>query len=174
MITDFDFLILNFINNSLKCDFMDFIMPKITFLGSGGFIWILIGVIMLFIKKYRKGGIVLLISLAAGAILGNLILKPIISRPRPCHINEMFPLLIDTPRDFSFPSGHTLASATAAYIITYFNKRVGYIVIPIAVLIAFSRLYLYVHFPSDVICGAAIGIFTAYFTIKIFTAKKFI
>jgi len=167
-----DFFILDLIKNIFECPFMDFIMPKITSLGNGGFIWILTAVILLFFKKYRKGGIAMLIALAVGAILGSVILKPLIARPRPFHANGELPLLIKIPTDFSFPSGHTMSSVSSAYVLTFINKKFGYFAIPLAVLIAFSRLYLYVHFPSDVLAGAIIGIIISYFTTKLLKINR--
>lgn len=166
--TNIDFAILDFIKNTFGCGFMDFIMPKITSLGNGGFIWILSAVCLMFSKKYRKSGIVLIISLAVGAVLGSIILKPLIARPRPCHVYGELPLLINIPTDFSFPSGHTMSSVSAAYVLTSANKKFGYIAILLASLISFSRIYLYVHFPSDVIAGAIFGIVIAYFSVKSF------
>lgn len=167
-----DSYILDLIQKYLDCGFMDYIMPKITSLGNGGFIWITIGIILMFSKKYRKYGVALIISLVMGAILGSVILKPLIARPRPCHINGEFPLLINLPTDYSFPSGHTMSSVSAAYVIQKANRKWGYFAIPLSVLIAFSRLYLYVHFLSDVIAGAFFGIFFGALTIKIFKLKK--
>lgn len=147
-------------------------MPKITSLGDAGFIWILCGIVLLFFKKYRKGGIVLLIALALGSILGNMILKPLIARPRPCHIIKDIEMLIPVPKGYSFPSGHTLASMTGAYILTYINRKFGYFAIPLAILIAFSRMYLYVHFLTDIIGGTVIAFLISYASIKIFKLEK--
>ena len=172
MITQIDFSILDFIKNIFGCDFLDAVMSKITYLGNGGLIWIVVALCFLCFPKYRKCGFVLLITLATGAILGNIILKPLIARPRPCHLNTEIMLLIKAPSDFSFPSGHTLSSVSAAVIIAYINKKFGYFAIPVAFLIAFSRLYLYVHFPSDIIAGAVIGFLISYSFIKIFKLEK--
>ena len=92
-----------------------------------------------------------------GVLVGNVALKNLIARPRPCWV-ESVPLLIASPTDYSFPSGHTLSSAIAATILTKTDRRFGYAAIPLAALIAFSRLYLYVHWPSDVLAGALLGI----------------
>lgn len=154
----FDWSILNGIQDLFKCDFMDAFMPVVTSLGNAGIIWIIIGICMLISKKYRKQGILVLIGLLIGLIIGNGIIKNLIARQRPCWINSDFPLLIPSPKDFSFPSGHTQASVIAATIITMGNKKHGLIVIPLAVLIAFSRMYLYVHFPTDILGGAVMGL----------------
>lgn len=166
MITEFDTAILDFIQKYLGCGFLDYIMPKITSLGNGGFIWIVSAICLIFSKKYRKYGIGMIIALALGAILGSVILKPLIARPRPCHVNGEFPLLINLPSDFSFPSGHTMSSVSSAIILRYANKKWGITAIILAVLIAFSRLYLYVHFPTDVIAGTLFGIFFAVLVVK--------
>lgn len=153
-----DWTILNWIHNTFTSPFMDFIVPKITSLGNGGFIWIVIGVCLLTTRKYRKIGIFVLVGLLAGLIIGNGIVKNVVARPRPCWINPEVTLLIPCPTDFSFPSGHTQSSVIASTILTIANKKWGYAVIPLAVLISLSRLYLYVHFPSDVLAGAIMGV----------------
>ena len=94
---------------------------------------------------------------AVAAVVANLILKPLIARERPCWSNEDVELLVAMPQDFSFPSGHTLHSVMVAVVIFMYDKRIGSLAIIMAVLISFSRLYLYVHFPSDVLCGALLG-----------------
>lgn len=157
-ITDIDFKILDFIQDHFYCGFLNFLMPKITFLGNGGMIWITAAIIMIFFKKYRKTGITIGTGLSAGVIIGNVLLKNLIARERPCWINDTVTMLISIPRDYSFPSGHTLSSFIAATIIMHHDKRMGIAAYVLASMIAFSRLYLYVHFPSDVFAGVLIGI----------------
>ena len=89
---------------------------------------------------------------------GNACLKNLIARPRPCWLDSSVQLLIANPADYSFPSGHTLSSVIGATGLTKTNRRFGYAAIPLAALIAFSRLYLYVHFPSDVLAAAVLGV----------------
>lgn len=156
-ITEIDFSILDYIQSNWSNAFLDFIMPKITFLGNAGLIWILAAVMMLIFKKYRKNGIMLVISLGCCFVIGNLLLKNIVARPRPCWINESVNMLISIPTDSSFPSGHTMSAFAAAAVIMYTNRKWGIAAYILAVLIAFSRLYLYVHFPTDVMAGAVIG-----------------
>lgn len=157
----FDWTILHWIQSALVCPFMDFLMPKITLLGNGGAIWLLAAVALLITKKYRKYGIFLLAGLAVGILTGNIILKPLIARPRPCWIDQSVALLIANPTDFSFPSGHTLSSVIGATVLTKANPKFGIAAIPLAALIAFSRLYLYVHYPTDVLAAIALGIVIA-------------
>ena len=100
----------------------------------------------------------LLGGLAVGVLMGNVCLKNLIARPRPCWLDSSVRLLIADPTDYSFPSGHTLSSVIGATILTKTDRRFGYAAIPLAVLLAFSRLYLFVHFPSDVLAGAVLGL----------------
>ena len=109
-------------------------------------------------EKYRKYGAFLLAGLAVGVLIGNLTLKPLIARPRPCWLDESVQLLIANPTDYSFPSGHTLSSVFGATVLTKANRNFGLLAIPLAALIAFSRLYLYVHFPTDILAVAVLGI----------------
>ena len=108
-------------------------------------------------KKYRKQGFLLLAGLIVGVLVGNVCLKHLIARPRPCWLDSSVQLLIANPTDYSFPSSHTLSSVTGATVLTKTGRRFGYAAIPFAALIAFSRLYLYVHFPSDVFAAAVLG-----------------
>ncbi|MBQ3118412.1 MAG: phosphatase PAP2 family protein [Clostridia bacterium] len=167
-----DFLILDFIKEYIKNPAFDFLMPAITSLGNGGLIWIISAVVLIAIPKYRKGGIALASGLIIGLLLGNLTLKPLIARTRPFDLVESIELLITAPRDFSFPSGHTLSSFVGAFILTMTDKRFGYVAIPLAVLIAFSRLYLYVHFPSDILGGIVLAAIISIVIYFIFFKKK--
>ena len=151
-----EFEILYAINN-LHNPILDKIMIAVTSLGNAGLIWIGIAVFLLFIKKTRKCGILMLISMALGLILGNGVLKNLIARDRPCWIDTNIPLLIPNPHDFSFPSGHTLASFEAAVMIFLHNKKWGSISFILAALIAFSRMYLFVHFPTDILGAMILG-----------------
>lgn len=145
-----EFEILYAINN-LHNPILDKIMVAITTLGDAGIFWIILAIVLIFIKKTRRCGILMLLSMVAGLIVGNGVLKNVIARSRPCWINPNIPLLIPNPDDFSFPSGHTLASFESAIMIFLHNKRWGAVALIIATLISFSRLYLFVHFPTDVL-----------------------
>lgn len=149
--------ILYWIHDALSCPLLDALMPKLTMLGSGGAIWLLAAGGMLCTKKYRRQGAILLAGLAVGVLVGNVCLKNLIARPRPCWLDDSVSMLISVPTDFSFPSGHTLASAVGATVLTKSNRRFGWAAIPLAAVIAFSRLYLFVHYPSDILAGAVLG-----------------
>lgn len=152
-----DWTILRWIHGTLQCGVLDFLMPKITALGNGGAVWIVAAGAMTISKKYRKYGITMLVALLIGVLVGNVCLKRLIARSRPCWL-ETVPLLIGNPTDYSFPSGHTLSSVIGATVLTKANTKFGWAAIPLAAMIAFSRLYLYVHFPSDVVASVVIGI----------------
>ncbi len=157
-ITRLDFSVLYWIQDHLRCGFLDFLMPKITFLGNAGLIWLLAAAILILTPKYRRVGIFLLAGLAAGVLVGNVAMKHLFARPRPCWLDPSIRLLVSVPTDFSFPSGHTLASVTSATILTRADRRFGAVAIPLAALIAFSRLYLFVHFPTDVLASVVLGV----------------
>ncbi len=151
----FDFSILDFMQQNMRNDVLDMIFTVITHLGTGGILWITAAVCMLFTKKYRRCGIAVLVCLLLGLLFGNLILKNIVARGRPCWIKPIADMLVSVPKDFSFPSGHTLSSFIAAIVIFRHSRPLGIPALAVAVLIALSRLYVYVHFPTDLL-GAII------------------
>lgn len=171
MLESLDFYILDLIQN-LRCPFLDFLIPRVTALGNAGMIWILMSLIMCINKKYRKTGITVLAALLTGFIICNIIIKPLAARPRPCWIDTSVPILIDVPSDYSFPSGHTLSSFIAAFVLLFSGNRFGYAAVVLAALIAFSRLYLYVHFPSDVLGGIFLAALISYVVLGV-SNKKF-
>ena len=149
--------ILDSIQEIFGCKFLDVVMPVITRFGDGGIFWIALAVVLLLFKRTRKIGITMGVSLAIGFLVGNLFLKNVVARIRPYDLNPEFPLLIEKLREFSFPSGHTLASFEGAVTIFLYNKKFGIAAIILAVLVALSRLYLYVHYPTDVITSVFLG-----------------
>ncbi len=161
-IQNYDAMILDFICKYSHNTLLDRIMPIITSLGNMGLIWVAISIILLTNKRYRKTGIMVLGSLLITSILGEGIIKYLVQRPRPCVDIPVCKLLISKPLTYSFPSGHTASSfAAAGILMREFRQYRAYIIIG-ASLIAFSRLYLYVHYPSDIIGGIALGLFCAW------------
>jgi len=176
MITEIDFKILDAIQQ-IRFPILDKLMVFITHLGDEGYLWIAIAVVMLFFKKTRKCGIMLAMVLIAGLIVGNLGLKNLIARERPYVQNpEMLEALLIKPlSSYSCPSGHTMSSVECATVIFMFDKRYGIPAVIIAALIGFSRMYLYVHFLTDVLLGALIGIalgMLVYFIYQKFLDKR--
>ena len=154
----FDLPILDWIQANLACGVLDFLMPIITVLGDAGIFWIAAAVILMCFPKYRKAGLSMGVALLIGLLLCNLTLKPLIARPRPyVYFEHISMYLTDGESDFSFPSGHTIASFEAAVAIMLRNKKLGIPATVLAVLIAFSRLYLCVHYPTDVLASILLG-----------------
>ena len=159
----FDLPILDWIQAHLQSGFLDFIMPIITLFGDGGIFWIACAVILLFFPKTRRTGLGMGFALLMGLVICNMILKPIVARPRPYDLQmtlygREILLLIGRQSDFSFPSGHTIASFEACTVLMLHDKRMGIPATVLAILIAFSRLYLYVHYPTDVLVSLVLGI----------------
>ena len=158
IIQSFDQSVLDWIQANLSCGFMDGFMPAVSALANAGIIFFAAAGIMLFFRNYRRCAVNILICMAVAAVVANLIMKPLIARDRPCWLNEEIQLLVAVPQDFSFPSGHTLHSFMVATVIFMYDRRIGIPSFVLAALIGFSRLYLYVHFPTDVLCGALLGV----------------
>ena len=156
-ITGADLAILDFIYDNLHCAFLDAVMPVITALGNGGILFIAIAVVMLFFKRTRKTGLMIGCALILGLLVCNLTLKPLVARERP-FTHRAVELLVSRPKDFSFPSGHTIASFEFATVLFLRERKAGIIALVAAVLISFSRMYLYLHFPSDVFTSVVLGI----------------
>lgn len=160
---EFELKVLDFIQEHLRCSFLDKVLPIITKLGDAGIFWIIVAIVLLLFKKTRKMGIMTGLALLLGLIIGNLTLKPLVARTRPYDMPGVdINLLIERLSDKSFPSGHTLASFEAATVLLIKDKRFGIPAIVLASVIAFSRLYLYVHYPTDVLGGIVLGILIAF------------
>ena len=169
---EFELEVLDFIRNNVRNGFFDTVMPMVTACGNLGIFWVAVALVISAKAKYRKCSITMLIGLIAGVLIGNLIIKNAVQRDRPCWIVEVQDMLIANPQDFTFPSGHTLSSFCAASILFHYDKRLGIPSFGVAIMIAFSRLYLYVHFPTDIIGGAILGMIVASLTIK--TTEKYV
>ena len=134
-------------------------MVFISRLGNAGMIWILFTCLLLMIPRTRRWGAALAAALCLDAIICNILLKPMVCRIRPCDVNQTVQLLIARPADYSFPSGHTAASFAAVAALYFAGAKNGWkITLPLAILMAFSRMYLYVHYPTDVLGGLIIGL----------------
>ena len=164
--------LLNLINN-LHTPLLDSIFVFITHLGDKGLLWIMLGLVLVFIPKSKKAGYCVLLALLINLIICNITLKPLLARIRPYEYVDGLKLLIEKPHDFSFPSGHSAASFAASTALYLNFKKTGIPFLVIAFLIAFSRLYLHVHFPSDVVCGMLLGTTAAFVSCKLMSKTKF-
>ena len=136
---------------------LDAIMVFVSTITNHGELWIAMGLLLLCFKQTRKTGFVVLTALLLMLITNNLILKNLIMRDRPCWIDPTVELLVKCPDSYSFPSGHTASSFAAAVSILLYHKKGGIFAVLLAAVIAFSRMYLFVHFPTDILGGIMIG-----------------
>lgn len=158
--------ILNIIQN-LRTDIGDTIVPFITKLGDAGMIWICLTIILLIIPKTRKTGVIMMAALLVDVLLCNVLIKNLVARTRPFDVNTAVQLLIAKPQDYSFPSGHTAASFASVTALYLAGEKMWKAALVLAVLIALSRLYLYVHYPTDIIGGVIFGSLSGYLGYKI-------
>lgn len=152
--------ILLYIQDHIRCGFLDKIFPNITHLGDAGIFWILLTVIFLCFKKTRKAGFISAGALVGSVVLNNVILKNVIGRVRPYDLIDELHLIGKAASDASFPSGHTAASfASCVAILPNVRKRWWAPLILMAVLISLSRIYIGIHYPSDIVGGFISGVF---------------
>lgn len=167
-----DIRLLQWLRETFSCPAMDGLMRAVSTLGNAGIIWIALGLALVVAgvrrKEWRETGILLLLCIGAGAVVCNLILKPWVNRIRPYDLLGYADTLLVPPLgDASFPSGHTTACFAAATAIYAKNRFWGRIAYAFGVLMGFSRLYLGVHFPTDVLAGAVIGTVAALFVVRL-------
>lgn len=176
--SNIELMILDWIQN-IRTPIGDAVMCFITKLGDTGIIWIVLAVILLLLPKTRKPcggislwpfgqdtrktGLVMMAALCIDLVMCNGILKNLFARIRPCDVNAQIQLLIARPDDFSFPSGHTAASFAAVAALYFSGERTLWKpALILACLIAFSRMYLYVHYPTDILGGIFVGLAAGY------------
>lgn len=163
----FEFTILDALQK-IHTPVLDKIMVFFTTLGGIGIIWIALILYLLINKKTRRMGFLVMVALILEAVLCSGILKHIFHRTRPCDINTAVHLLVRRPRDYSFPSGHTGAAfAVIAGLIAAGDHKYWKVMLPIGIIIAFSRMYLYVHFPTDILGGLVLGILCGIFGVRL-------
>lgn len=167
-IQNLDVNILYFIQDNLRTPFLNEFMTHFTSLGNGGLIWITLTLLMLIYPKTRKVGACSAISIILCFLTVNLGIKNIVARTRPYDTYELVRCLIKPAVDYSFPSGHSaIAFATVVPIYFQLGKKWGIPALLAALLMAASRLYVCVHYPSDVICGMIFGSICAVVACKI-------
>ena len=167
IIHKYDLAILYFINNHCRCPILDKAMPMITSLGNKAFIWIVIAIILMFNKKYRNAGIMVICAMLLGSLLGDCIIKNAIHRARPYEHLSTIKLLIAKQLTYSFPSGHTVYSFAAFGILMKKLPKYRFYALAMALIIAFSRMYLFVHYPTDILGGIIVGLLSAWIVLKV-------
>ena len=140
-----------------RTDRLDKLMILITKSGNGGMIWLFVALYLYIVKNMHHQAMVLICVIAAVAFIANFIIKGLFTKDRPCDLDETVDLLIRRPLGSSLPSGHSAASFACVVVIFHMNPWWGAAALIWASLIAFSRIYLYVHFPSDVLFGVISG-----------------
>ena len=179
----FESNLLLWIQEYLRSDFLDPIVKFITHSGDHGYLWIALLIILLCIPKTRRAAMIGAATLLLTFIVTNLCLKPLIGRTRPYEVIEGLTRIIEKQSDRSFPSGHTANSMAVGVSLwrvskkyeiigdkkLYFPKAAGWAVLVWSVLVGLSRLYVGVHFPTDVLGGAIVAILN---TVIVFTVYK--
>lgn len=173
MILKMDEQILLFIQNTIRHDMLTPVMKVITHLGDKGFIWIVLGILLLFWKQTRRTGCLTLISLMGSFLINNLLLKNLVARIRPYENITELELLVERAHDLSFPSGHSAASFAAAVVMyQLLPRKYGVPVLILAFLIALSRIYVGIHYPTDILGGMLSGTLIALLTVKLGRCKE--
>lgn len=154
--------ILVWIQEHLRLPVLNEIMIGVTSLGNGGIFWIAMALLLICIKRTRRIGLQCGIAMLLTLLVVNLALKPLLARTRPYELIDHLQILISRPRDYSFPSGHSANSFSCAWVIfRKMPRKIGTPAILLAGLISLSRLYVGVHFPTDVLCGALVAVLLA-------------
>ena len=165
---------------SIQNGFLDTLMVGITTLGNAGAIFIVLGLVLLFTKKYRKAGLAVLVALIVMLLCSDLFLKEFFARVRPFNLFEsnpekyavwgtdyVFPNLVYKPSSYSFPSGHTASAFAAAFALLWHNRKLGIPTTIFAAIMGFSRIYVQVHYCTDVIAGVVAGAICALIAVLI-------
>ena len=166
--TEADFAVLKFMDG-FNTPFLDFVLKLVSYMGNMGIVWILLGILMLSLRKTRKQGAFCVMAFLLAVLVGNVILKNAVDRVRPYDLFDWIQVRIVKPKDGSFPSGHCMSTFAFATALVFVYKKWGIAALVFGVFMAFSRLYFQVHFLTDVLAGVAVGILcgiAAYFIAK--------
>jgi len=166
-IQSFDVGILEFLQANFNNSVLDNIFFFITKLGDVGAIWLAISIILIFTKKYRRTGFLTVFALLLATLLGEGMLKHIFQRIRPFLEYDNLKTILSHQSGYSFPSGHTASAFACTGVLMSRIKNLKYVFLTLAILIAFSRLYFFVHYPTDVIVGVILGLFCAWVVLKV-------
>ena len=154
---ELELAVLDWLQLHLRCGFLDWLMPFVSGLSNHGEVWILFAAILLLLRRQRKYGLSAACALTLDLIVCNMVLKPLVGRVRPFAFRLGLPLLVPPPGDASFPSGHTAAAFAVVFALRTAGSPLWLPALALAVVTAFSRLYLYVHWPTDILGGILLG-----------------
>lgn len=155
---------------SIHCVPLDALAVFFDVVGAHGELWIVLAAILLLFKKTRRAGAAIAVALILHLLVADTILKPFFARPRPCDLNSAVPMLVPRPRGWSFPSGHTSSAFAAAGALLFTKNKLAPYALVLAAFIGLTRLYLYVHFPTDVLAGTVTGLVFGFAAAKIVNA----
>lgn len=158
--------------DSLHGSLLDPVMVGVTYSATSGLIWFVLGFLMTCSPRWRRCGVSVIVSVIAAYIVVDLVLKPLVCRERPFSVED-FQLLIPPPDSWSFPSGHTASAFAGATAVLIHSRRWGCVAMAYAFLVGLSRMYLCVHWPTDVLAGAVIGIFVAVVAVWVLSRLPF-
>lgn len=162
-LSNLDGNILLFLQEYVRNPVLTPILKVITTLGNGGAIWIALTVLLLIIPRTRKVGCMAALALIGTLLINNMLLKNLVARTRPYEVIEGLTYIVRAPVDYSFPSGHAGCSfAVACIMFRRLPGRYGVPALVLAILISLSRLYVGVHYPSDVLFGVISGVVISY------------
>ena len=164
--------LLLWVQNNFRTGVLSPLMHYASEINNSGMLAIGMVVVLLIWKTYRTVGITASTSLLSDFLLVNVLIKPIVARPRPYVVNEALVVLGTVPRDYSFPSGHTASAfAVASVMFLCMPRRYGIPAVVIAAIIALSRLYNAAHYPTDVLAGMIIGSVAGILAVKLVYAR---
>lgn len=172
-ITNFDFSILYFIQENWRTEWLDWICSFLSWAFQLGVPWFILGAVLFCFKKTRAAGVILIAAVVLTFFFNELAIKNAVGRDRPCTLDPAIELIVERPTSYSFPSGHTASCFAAVGTLLFTFKKLGIPLLLFAAFMGFSRMYLFVHFPTDVLAGAVLGILMAWVTVLIFRELKY-
>ncbi len=172
-----DIALFRFFNGSMRNSIFDFIMPFITDLNKQRLVLVFVALILLWMlirgnRRARIAVILLIVTIVFSDQLSSSVIKYWFERPRPCHVLHNVHLLVSCGSGHSFPSSHAVNNFAGALVLAFFFPRAKWWFFGFAAIVAFSRVYVGAHYPSDIVGGAVIGLLCAGCVLLIFIALE--